>query len=398
MKIIIYTGKGGVGKTSVAAATALRCAELGHRTCVLSTDAAHSLGDSLDIGLGPEPRQIAANLWAQEVDVHYSLQKHWGTFQKYLSSLLTGRGVDELFAEEFAVLPGLDEGAKLLWLNQYAAEERFDVVIIDAAPTAETLRLLSLPDVSRWWYERLFSVGKDASRLLRPVARLGRSRTLLPDEETLQAFEALFEQLNHIHALLSDPAHSTLRLVVNAQRMVIKETQRTYTYVNLYGYSTDAVVCNRLLPDEIKDDYFSAWQASQAANLQLIQECFAPLPVLTAPLFRQEMGGLELLSSLADELFGARDPSKKLFEGQAHHITSSSDGGYVLNVPLPFADKRDLELYRDKDELTLRVGSQRRNFVLPRALWELQATQARFTGDTLQIHFVQTSQANQHAP
>jgi arsenite-transporting ATPase len=395
MKIVIYTGKGGVGKTSVAAASALRCADLGHRTCVLSTDAAHSLADSLDIPLGPEPRQIADNLWAQEVDVHYSIQKHWGTFQKYLSGVLTGRGVDELYAEEFAVLPGLDEGAKLLWLNQYAAEERFDVVIIDAAPTAETLRLLSLPDVSRWWYERLFAVGQGASRLLRPV--LSRTRVPLPNEKTFEAFEALFEQLNHIHDLLSDPAHSVLRLVVNAQRMVIKETQRTYTYVNLYGYVTDAVVCNRLLPAEIADDFFAGWKASQAANLQLIRECFAPLPVLTAPLFRQEMGGTELLSALADELFGEHDPSERFFEGRAHHITPAQGGAYVLNVPLPFADRKDLELYRDRDELTLRVGNQRRNFVLPRALWELQATQARFTGDTLQIHFVPPDQDDQQA-
>ena len=392
MKIIIYTGKGGVGKTSVAAASALRCADLGHRTCVLSTDAAHSLGDSLDLPLGPEPRQIAPNLWAQEVDVHYSIQKHWGTLQKYLSGVLTQRGVDQLYAEEFAVLPGLDEGAKLLWLNQYAEEGRFDVVIIDAAPTAETLRLLSLPDVGRWWFERLFAVGQGAARLLRPARPLlNRARVQLPDEKTLQAIEALFEGLDRIHALLSDPAHASLRLVVNAQRMVIKETQRTYTYLNLYGYFTDAVICNRLLPDEITDDFFSGWKVGQAANLQLIQECFAPLPVLTAPLFRQEMGGMDLLRALAGELYGERDPSAPLFEGQAHHITPAQGGGYTLNVPLPFAAKDDLELYRDRDELTLRVGNQRRNFVLPRALWELQATQARFTGDTLQINFVPSS-------
>ncbi len=393
MKIIIYTGKGGVGKTSVAAASALRCAQLGHRTCVLSTDAAHSLGDSLDLPLGPEPSQIAPNLWAQEVDVHYSIQKHWGTLQKYLSGVLTQRGVDQLYAEEFAVLPGLDEGAKLLWLNQYAEEGRFDVVIIDAAPTAETLRLLSLPDVGRWWFERLFAVGQGAARLLRPARPLlNRARVQLPDEKALQAIEALFEGLDRIHALLSDPAHASLRLVVNAQRMVIKETQRTYTYLNLYGYFTDAVICNRLLPDEITDDFFSGWKVGQAANLQLIQECFAPLPVLTAPLFRQEMGGLDLLRALAGELFGERDPSQAFFEGQAHHITPAQGGGYTLNVPLPFAAKDELELYRDRDELTLRVGNQRRNFVLPRALWELEATQARFTGDTLQINFAPSSQ------
>ncbi len=388
MRIIIYTGKGGVGKTSVAAATALRCASLGHRTCVLSTDAAHSLADSLEIPLGPEPQPVADNLWAQEVDVHFSLQKHWGTFREYLAGVLTRQGVDELYAEEFAVVPGLDEGASLLWLNQYAKEGRFDVVVVDAAPTAETLRLLSLPDASRWWFERLFPLGQGAVRVLRPVARPLLGNFPLPDQATLNAFEALFEQLGHIHTLLSDPARSTMRLVMNAERMVIREAQRTYTYLNLYNYVTDAIICNRLLPDEVHDPYFAGWKASQVQNLKLIEECFAPLPVFTAPLFGQEMGGLELLDTLADEVFGERDPADRFFEGQAHHISPGEDDGYVLSLPLPFANKDDIELYRDVDELKLRIGNQRRNFVLPRALWELEAVQARFVGDTLKITFV----------
>jgi arsenite-transporting ATPase len=388
VRIIIYTGKGGVGKTSVAAATALRCAELGHRTCVLSTDAAHSLADSLDVPLGPEPQLIQDNLWAQEVDVHYSLQKHWGTFKKYLAGVLTRQGVNQLYAEEFAVVPGLDEGASLLWLNQYAQEGRFDVTVIDAAPTAETLRLLGLPDASRWWFERFFPLGEGAVRVLRPVVRPFLTNLPLPDKETLEAFELLFDQLGHIHTLLSDPVHSSMRLVVNAERMVIKEAQRTFTYLNLYNYATDAIICNRLLPTEIHDPYFSGWKASQAANLDLIAECFAPLPVLTAPLFRQEMGGLTLLSALAREMFGARDPADRFFEGQAHQIRPVEDGGYILSLPLPFVEKEDIELYRDKDELNLRVGNQRRNFVLPRALWDLEATKARFTGEALEISFL----------
>jgi arsenite-transporting ATPase len=387
MRIIIYTGKGGVGKTSVAAATALRCADLGHRTCVLSTDAAHSLADSLDIPLGPEPQPIVENLWAQEVDVHYSLQKHWGTFQKYVAGVLTRQGVNELYAEEFAIVPGLDEGASLLWLNQYAEEGHFDIVVIDAAPTAETLRLLSLPDASRWWFERLLPLSQGAARMLRPVTRPFWGNLALPDDETLRAFESLFDQLGNIHTLLSDPAHSTMRLVMNAERMVIKEAQRTFTYLNLYNYVTDAIICNRLIPAEVQDPYFASWKAGQAENLKLIEECFSPLPVFTAPLFRQEMGGLELLSALAEEMFNGRDPGDRFFEGQAHHISPAEDGDFILSLPLPFVNKEDIELYRDKDELTARVGNQRRNFILPRALWELEATEARYTGDILKIRF-----------
>jgi arsenite-transporting ATPase len=391
MRIIICTGKGGVGKTSVAAATALRCAELGHRTCVLSTDAAHSLADSLDLPLGPEPQPVADNLWAQEVDVNYSLQKHWGTFQKYLASVLTRQGVNQLYAEEFAIVPGMDEGSSLLWLNQYAEEGRFDVVVVDAAPTAETLRLLGLPDASRWWFERLIPLGEGAARVIRPVARPFLGNLPLPSKQTLDAFEQLFDQLGHIHDLLSDPEHSTMRLVVNAERMVIKEAQRTFTYLNLYDYFTDAVICNRLIPAEVQDPFFGNWKESQAQNLKLIEECFAPLPVLTAPLFRQEMGGMALLSALAQEMYGTRDPAARFFEGQAHRIRPGENGEYVLSLPLPFVDRKDVELFRERDELTIRVGNQKRNFVLPRALWELEAKEARFSGDMLEINFVKHS-------
>jgi arsenite-transporting ATPase len=391
MRIIICTGKGGVGKTSVAAATALRCAELGHRTCVLSTDAAHSLADSLDLPLGPEPQPVADNLWAQEVDVNYSLQKHWGTFQKYLASVLTRQGVNQLYAEEFAIVPGMDEGSSLLWLNQYVEEGRFDVVVVDAAPTAETLRLLGLPDASRWWFERLIPLGEGAARVIRPVARPLLGNLPLPSKETLDAFERLFDQLGHIHDLLSDPAHSTMRLVVNAERMVIKEAQRTFTYLNLYDYFTDAVICNRLIPAEVQDPFFENWKESQAQNLKLIEECFAPLPVLTAPLFRQEMGGMALLSALAQEMYGTRDPAARFFEGQAHRIRPGENGEFVLSLPLPFVDRKDVELFRERDELTIRVGNQKRNFVLPRALWELEAKDARFSGDMLEINFVKHS-------
>ena len=391
MRIIICTGKGGVGKTSVAAATALRCAELGHRTCVLSTDAAHSLADSLDLPLGPEPQPVVHNLWAQEVDVQYSLQQHWGTFQKYLASVLTRQGVNQLYAEEFAIVPGMDEGSSLLWLNQYAEEGRFDVVVVDAAPTAETLRLLSLPDASRWWFERLIPLGEGAARMLRPVARPLLGNLQLPSKETLDAFEQLFDQLGHIHTLLSDPAHSTMRLVVNAERMVIKEAQRTFTYLNLYDYLTDAVICNRLIPAEVQDPFFAHWKESQAQNLKLIEECFAPLPVFTAPLFRQEMGGMALLSALAQEMYGTHDPATRFFDGQAHRIRPGENGDFVLSRPLPFVDKKDIDLFRERDELTIRVGNQKRNFVLPRALWELEASEARFSGDMLEINFVRHS-------
>lgn len=386
MRIIVYTGKGGTGKTSIAAATALRCADLGYRTLVVSTDTAHSLGDSLQTELGPEPLHVTDNLDAQEIDVHYSIDKYWGAFQKFMIGLFTQRGVADVVAEEVTVLPGLEEGASLLWLAEYAEGGQYDVVVVDAAPTAETLRLLSLPDVARWWVERLIPLGRTAARILTPVARpLGVNA---PDVEAVNTVERLFDTLDEVRAMLADGNRSSMRLVVNAERMVIKETQRTYTYLNLYGYPVDAVICNRLLPDAITDPYFRLWKESQTEHLALIHECFDPLPLLTAPLFEREMGGLKLLREMGEALFGRRDPTERLYIGGVQTLEHGEDGSYLLRIPLPLADKSQVELYRAADELTLTVGAYRRNIVLPRVLWPLEVEWARLRDGVLTLHFV----------
>ncbi len=256
MRILLYTGKGGVGKTSAAAATALRCAELGYRTVVLSTDTAHSLADSFDLPLGPEPVGIGPNLWGQEADVYYSIEKHWATLQQYLAAVFTWQGIGDLLAEEIAVIPGMEEGIGLLWIDQHHREGRFDVIIVDCSPTAETLRLLSLPDTGRWWFERLFPIGKRATLMLGPLVRPFLDNMPLPDRDTLDAAKALFDQLGDLYRLLTDPEVSSVRLVMNPEMMVIREAQRSYTYLNLYGYATDAVICNRIFP-AAEDGYFA---------------------------------------------------------------------------------------------------------------------------------------------
>jgi arsenite-transporting ATPase len=387
MRIIVHTGKGGVGKTSISAATALRCAEMGLKTIVISTDTAHSLADSLDVKLGPEPIQIRENLWAQEVDARYSIEKYWGLVQQYLVTLFTQRGVDGIVAEEVTLLPGLEEGAHLLWINKYYEEGDYDVLIVDAAPTAETLRLLSLPDATRWWLEKIISLaGGTAGRLLRPLSKLAGAE--LPDNAALAAVKDLFDTLDRVRELMADPEISSIRLVVNAERMVIKETQRTYTYLNLYGYPVDAVLCNRIIPATVTDPYFAAWKDQQQENLKLIDEAFGQMPRLEAPLFGTEMGGEETLRQLGLALYGDRNPADVLFEGQTHTIESEGDKRYVLSVPLPFADKSDMELYRSADELTLRVGPYRRNIVLPHGLHDLEIGNAHFEAQTLKIHFI----------
>jgi arsenite/tail-anchored protein-transporting ATPase len=387
MRVIVHTGKGGVGKTSISAATALRCAEQGLKTIVISTDTAHSLGDSLDKAIGPEPTEIYPNLWAQEVDTRYSMDKYWGKIQRYMTALFSRPGVDSIVAEEVTILPGLEEGAHLLWINQYVQRKEFDVLIVDAAPTAETLRLLSLPDVTRWWFEKIITLTRGASKIMRPIGKLIGRGDAVPEASAWDEVNALFDTLDKVRQILSDPEMSSVRLVVNPERMVIKETQRTYTYLNLYGYATDAILCNRIIPDSVTDPYFAMWKQTQKDNLTLIGEAFGELPLLKAPLFGNEVGGLDSLRQLGAALYSEHDPAQKMFDGKPHRIESAEDGTYRLFVPLPFANKDDMEIYRSRDELTLRVGPYRRNIVLPFALWELEIADAKFEQSTLVFRF-----------
>jgi arsenite-transporting ATPase len=385
MRIILYTGKGGVGKTSVAAATALRTSRLGYRTLVMSTDAAHSLADAFDIELGPEPHPVTDNLWGQEVDIFHEIRTHWGTLQAYLTALIQWRGLDELIAEEMTILPGMEELASLLQILKHYETGQFDVIVVDCAPTGETLRLLSFPEVAQWWLEKIFPIERQAARLIRPVAQ----RVLdmpFPGDEVFESVKTLFERLGRMRALLADKEMSTVRLVLNPEKMVIKEAQRTFTYLNLYGYLTDAIVCNRLLPAEVSDSYFTSWKETQGRYRHLVEEAFAPLPILPVPLFDQEVVGLDALDRMGQAIFGDSDPSHIMYRTQPHLIDKVEDG-YVLSIPLPFAEKGDVELYGTGDELIIRLGMVRRNIVLPRALVEKRYRRATFQNGVLRIEF-----------
>ena len=306
-RVLLYTGKGGVGKTSMAAATALRCSQQGLRTVVLSTDAAHSLGDSFDTELSPEPAQLASNLWAHESDVYYNVEKYWGTVQRWIASVFAWEGVDEVLAEEMAVLPGMDELSSLLWILEHQRTGNYDAIVVDCAPTAEALRLLTLPEAGRWWLERIFPFGRRISSIAQPIAR--RLTDLpLPSNDVFDASEQILRQVNRIHAMLSDPETTLVRLVINAEKMVIKEAQRTYTYLSLYNYRTDLVICNRVIPAEAAGEYFSTWRTSQQRYLELAEQSFAPVPVRCVPFFEQEVVGPAMLERVADELFGDSAP------------------------------------------------------------------------------------------
>src|ERR687893_446343 len=298
-RTILYTGKGGVGKTSVAAASARRCAAAGLRTVVLSTDPAHSLSDSFEVELGGDPTPCGDNLFGQEVQAQEEMERHWEAVQTWLGELLADRGVDSISAEELTVPPGMDELFSLLQIKSHYEADEFDCVIVDCAPTGETLRLLSFPDVAKWWLEKVFPWERRLMAAARPLAR-GLLDVPMPDEAVFDDVERLVRNLVAMNAILRDRASTSIRLVMNPDRMVVKEAMRTFTYLKLYGYLTDAVVVNRLLPAE---GYFAAWREAQEEQLELVRSAFAPVPVLTADLFEREVVGDEMLDRLAGAVF-----------------------------------------------------------------------------------------------
>ena len=358
-RTILYTGKGGVGKTSVAAASARACAAAGLRTVVLSTDPAHSLSDSLESPLGPEPTQVEANLFAQEVQAQEEMERNWHSVQAWLGDLLAERGIDRISAEELTVPPGMDELFSLLWIKRHHEEGEFDCVIVDCAPTGETLRLLSFPDVVTWWLERLLP----SQRKLAPFARTLFDMPL-PGDAVFADLERLARNLVAMNGILRDRARTSIRLVTNPDRMVVKEAMRTFTYLNLYGYLTDAVVVNRLLPS---DGYFAAWREVQEEQLALARSAFDPVPVLTAAYYEREVMGAEMLDRLASEVFDGRDPAAILHDELTQELVTDN-GRATLRVAVPFAERDELSLKKIGLEVIVRAGTQKRTIMLPPAL------------------------------
>lgn len=384
-RVLLFTGKGGVGKTTSAAATAVRCAAEGHRTLVVSTDPAHSLADALDVELGDDPSEVATNLYAQQLDTRARLEASWGELREWLQEVFDWAGMDAVEAEEMAVLPGLDEVFALADIREHAESDEWDVLVVDCAPTAETIRLLSFPEVLAWYMERVFPLSRRVNRLVSPV--LSRVTNLpVAGDEVFGASRRFYERLEGVRELLADSSRSSIRLVVNPERIVVAEARRTYTYLSLFGYATDAVVANRVLPEELVDPFFDAWKRSQAEHLSAIEEGFAPLPVLRCAMAAGEPVGLEALTLLAEDLYGDLDPTDVLHEGSP--LTVSVDGAdATLELDLPFAEKGDLDVARRGDDLLVGVGPQRRILALPDSLLRRVVTGASLQDGRLRVTF-----------
>ncbi len=385
MRIVLVTGKGGVGKTTVAAATALAAAERGHRTLVSSTDPAHSLADALDVNLGDRPTPVVPGLHGQQIDTQEQLDRHWGAIRDQLMSVLNWGGVDGLEAEEFLVFPGMDELFALLDVNEHARSGEYDVIVLDCAPTAETLRLLSLPEVLSWYFDRVMPTERKIMRAARPI--LTRMTDLpMPDDSVFAAAQSVFEGVEQVKELLADPHVTSARLVMNPEKMVIDEARRTYTYLGLFGYGVDGVVVNRVLPAEVSDPYFARWIAIQAGHLATVDSAFHEVPRLRLRLFDDEMVGIERLRQLAGELYGDSDPIADFHAHSPFRIVDQG-GEVLMEMDVPFVGKEDLNVFRHGSELYLEVGPYRRSFVLPDSLQRRQVSKATLDQGVLRVVF-----------
>ena len=386
MRTILYTGKGGVGKTSVAAATALKAARAGKKVLVMSTDPAHSLSDAFDEEVGPEPKEMATGVFAQEMDHGRMIEEHWAEIQEYMTTFFEWQGTNSLAAEELATLPGMDELFGLLMVRRHHDAGLYDALIVDAAPTGETLRLLSLPDQMSWYVEKIFPIQRRAAKVIRPFARRTRVDSLppLPEDSFFGALQRFYEAVVGVEDILTDAGRSSVRLVANAEKMVIAEARRAYTYLNLYDYRVDAVIVNRLLPDEVSDPYFEKWREAQGKHLAHIEESFSPVPIFKARLFDREMYGLEALAALAEDVFDDEDPLRVFFQGAAHDIVKSN-GGYEVVLNLPLVDKKSVDLSKKGTELLVRIGGYKRNVLLPDSMVSLRAAGAKIEGEKLRV-------------
>ena len=384
MRIILFTGKGGVGKTTVAASTAIKAAKEGKKTLIISTDPAHSLSDALNIQLSPEPTEIAPNLFAQEFDVYYSMTKYWDNMRNLMNTIFRWKGVKNVVAEELSVLPGMEEASAFLWLEKYHSEGIYDVIVIDSAPTGETLTLLSLPQVAKSWMTKAFSRKNLA---VKTVTKGVKFFTGVPLDKGLEEMDLMFNKLEKIQQVFLDPEVASIRIVTNPERMVIKEAQRAYTYLQLYGYNVDAVVINRILPEEKVGEMFKYYIDSQKKYIKEIEESFAPLPILKVEHQGKEVFGMKLLEKISKAVYKGKKAADVLYLDQPFEVVENSKG-YFFKTRLPFVKEEEITLKKFGDELVIDLGNRRKSVMLPRFASFLKLEEYRFKAPWLVVSLV----------
>lgn len=387
MRLIIYNGKGGVGKTSVSAATALRLAKLGHSTIIMSVDTAHSLGDSLDVKLGPEIVNVAPNLDALELDIIHEMKTKWSSIKDYIESFMLSQGLEGLTADEMAILPGMEMVAALLYVFTFKNENKYDVVILDTAPTGETLRLMSFPDVSNWYIDKVFTV---ISRLM-GIARMTIGRMVdfpLPTKEVMSTVMTLKDQMKKCKEILEDAENTSIRLVLNPERMAINETRRSYSYMCLYNKNVECLIVNKVIPDTADGEFMRVKLEEQKTYMEMIRESFDGLKVMNAYMLNTEIRGTERLEHLADMIFGDSDPIEVYSRESPMRFRSAPDGIVELLIRMPFVGQEQVELFKGKENtIIIHVGSQRRTVSLPTSLSGAELLGAEFGDGFLTVRF-----------
>lgn len=388
MRILLLTGKGGVGKSTVAAGTAALAAGAGHRTLVLSTDPAHSLADAFGVPVGSEPTEVAPRLFVQQVDAQLRFEQSWAEIQGYLLSVLDVAGVDPVAAEELTVLPGAEEVLALLELRIHALSEEWDVIVVDCAPTAETLRLLALPEALGWYMQRIFPMQRRMVKAFKPVLSKA-SGVPMPEDSIFDAVQRLHRELEEVRALLAGP-EASVRLVLTPENVVLAEARRSYTTLSLFGYRVDGVVANRVFPAEDADEWRAGWVKAQDAVLAEVGQSFAGLPVWRSLYRPEEPVGVSTLRELATAVYGGDDPLRPPTGDGPFHLTRTSAGA-VLRLALPFVTREQVHLARNGDELVVTVGSYRRLLTLPSGLARHRVRGARVERGELQVRFEEGS-------
>jgi arsenite/tail-anchored protein-transporting ATPase len=390
MRILLFSGKGGVGKTSLAAATGVRLAELHHRTLVMSIDPAHSLGDCFDLGgdlfhaKTSDPLPIADRLSIFELNIQKEIKRHWQEISSYVSSVLRTTGISGVEADELAILPGMEELSAMMYINQYRREQRYDVIVLDAAPTAESLRFISMPTTLDWYMKHIFPFQRNLIKAVRPIANRVAPFEL-PTDSYFANIRELFGKLDGVDDLMQDPFTTSVRLVTNPEKMVLRETERAFVYFSLHGLTVDTVIVNRVLPAEITDTWFNEWHTSQEQILKETEEYFAPVPVRRVPLFAHEVLGKTRLQQLARVLYhGGEDPSV-VTRTEKPYTFGKSDGVYEVRLLLPFAAKGEVGLFKKGDELVVEIGTLRRHIGLPRSMAAMHPSRARLQNRTLTV-------------
>jgi arsenite-transporting ATPase len=390
MRILLFSGKGGVGKTSLAAATGVQLARLGYRTLVMSVDPAHSLADSFDLETSlfhnktGDPYPINDKLSIHEVNIQKEIKRHWREISAYVISVLRTTGISDVEAEELAILPGMEELSAMMWVNQFRREQRFDVVVLDCAPTAESMRFVSMPTTLDWYMKHIFPFQRTVLKAVRPLANRV-SPVELPTDNYFANIQDLFGKLEGIDELLENPRTTSVRLVTNPEKMVLRETQRAFVYFSLHGLTVDGIIVNRVLPESITDSFFSEWRESQHRILDEIEAYFAPVPVKRVPLFTHEVLGTERLNELARALYGENENPAAVVRTEAPYTFAKKNEHYEIRLQLPFAAKGDVGLFKKGDELVVEIGTLRRHIGLPTSMAALSPARAKLENKVLTV-------------